>query len=272
MRAILNHAPIEIEDDLNNLLLYGLGVYSSFIVSNKNMVRGWEYHIQRIQRDAKQFLGIDVTRCDISKNLMAFMKDQNIGGEMAFRVTIYPGSFNLGTPHKADSPRILVTGISGSSLSGKPLNLTVFECDRPYAAHKTTNIGAAMKERAKARLSGFDDALFTANRQISEGPTWNIFFELGGTVYTPKNNGKILPGVTRRLVMKILGESVEEVTITSADLSIFDSVFATNSAIGVVPVESIDGMKFNHKDNFIKSLQDRYLSFPEDKIFYRDHD
>lgn len=267
MKAILDDTPIEIEDSLANLLLYSFGVYSSFIVSDGNMVRGWEYHIERVQRDAKEFLGIEVSREAISKSVMEFVKGQDPSVEMTCRVTIYPSDFNLGAPHKAGKPKFLVTGRSGSSLSGKPLKLTISECDRPFATHKITNIGAAMKERARAKSSGFDDALFTANRRISEGPTWNVFFIRGGKVQTPEDNGKILPGVTRRMIMELLGSSVEEQSLTSEDLENFDAAFATNAAIGVVPIQSIDSVIFDHENGLVKSLQERYLTVVKNKIF-----
>lgn len=266
MKAVLDSQSIEIEDSLTNILLYGFGVYSSFVVSEKNMVRGWSYHIERIQRDAKQFLGLDVTRDDIVENVSEYLVDQNASAEMTCRVTIYPGDFNLGAPQNAKAPRILVTGRSGSSLSGQPLKLSLSECDRPYAAHKITNIGAAMKARALAKASGFDDALFTAGGIISEGPTWNVFFSRGGKVYTPANDGKILPGVTRKIVLEILGNAAEEASLVCGDLKNFDSAFATNAAIGVVPIKSIDGFEFDQENKLIASIQDKYCSFPKEEI------
>lgn len=266
MKAVLGQTPIKIDDEIANLLLYGFGVYSSFIVTDGNMVLGWHYHVERVRSDAQQFLGITVDREAIVHSVKEFIASQEPAAEMTCRITIFPGSFSIGNPHEAKTPKLMVTGRSGSSLSGKPLGLTLAECNRPFAMHKITNIGAAVKERARAKDSGFDDAILTANGRISEGPTWNVFFTSGDKFFTPPNDGKILPGVTRHILIDILGDKVEEKHIGIEDLKLFDGALATNSAIGVVPIHAIDHIEFNYELPSVQSIQIRYNNISKTKI------
>lgn len=263
MQAILNGNPLNLNNEILPLTLYGFGIYSSFILSNGRLVLGWDHHIARIQSDALQFLGLKVEREDIVRSVQAFVEGKDTSWDMACRITVFPGDFNLGAPQLAETPRLLVTGGSGSSLSGKSLNLQLTECDRPFAQHKITNISAAMKSRARAKAANFDDALFTAQDHITEGPTWNVFFIKGHRVVTPPINGLILPGVTRRILIDILDRDIEEKPITVDNLSDFDGAFATNAAIGVVPIRSIEKSVYSEENEIITRLQETYQAYPK---------
>lgn len=267
MMATLDGTPTELDDAFVNLTLYGFGIYSSFIVSQGRLVRGWDYHVARIQTDAQQFLGLTVTRAEIENSVRAFVKNQPEPEDMTCRITVFPGDFNLGAPQAADRARLLVTGRAGSSLSGKPLNLWPCDCDRPFAQHKITNIGAAMKRRAEAKTAGFDDALFMAGDRITEGPTWNVFFIDGENIVTPPTDGRILPGVTRRIVMDILGDEGREQEVSTADLARFDGAFATNAAIGVVPIRAIGEVSYTAENPIVTRLQAAYRSHPKTDLF-----
>lgn len=266
MLATLNGEPLDINDDYISLLLYGYGVYSSFVVSSQQLVLAWDYHVERMQSDSLHFLGLSITRDDIVNSVTRFLDLLGTSDDITCRITIFPGDFSLGAPHKPNSPHLMVTGRSGSSLSGKPLALKLTECDRPYAQYKITNISAALKRRAEAKLEGYDDALFTARRRITEGPTWNIFFMTNDKIITPPNDGHLLPGVTRRLLMDIIGTTVVEDVVQVDDLPNFFGAFASNAAIGVVPIQEISGIKFSHFTSRIAALQETYKSFPKSTL------
>lgn len=266
MIAILDGKRVEINDELLNLSLYGFGVYSSFIVSEGKNVLGWNYHLERIQSDAREFLGLTVERKDIVDSVQAFVTQEKTSQNITCRITVFPGDFSLGAPHSAGSPRLLVTGRSGSSLSGKPLSLRLVDCDRPFAQYKITNIAAAMKHRGEAKAAGFDDALFTVQGKVLEGPTWNVFFIESDKFFTPPTEGHILPGVTRRMLIDILDNNVMEESISATNLSRFDGAFVTNAAIGVVPVRAIDDVTYPGDNKIIPRLQEIYQNQPRSFI------
>jgi branched-chain amino acid aminotransferase len=78
---------------------------------------------------------------------------------------------------------------------------------------------------------------------VSEGSGENIFVVRDGTVYTPPLSGAILPGVTRGVVLTLLGElgvAVREEPMLREFLYVADEVFFTGTAAEITPVRSVD--------------------------------
>jgi branched-chain amino acid aminotransferase len=117
----------------------------------------------------------------------------------------------------------------------------------------TTSVPASLKGlgRAYALLAhfeaedaGFDDALLlSADGHIAEGPTWNVFWRSGVTLYTPAPGVGILEGVTRGLIIELArthGYAVEEGLWGRDRLESADELFATMTSNGIVPVRRLD--------------------------------
>jgi branched-chain amino acid aminotransferase len=78
---------------------------------------------------------------------------------------------------------------------------------------------------------------------ISEGSGENVFVIKGGTVHTPPLSGAILPGVTRSVVLTLLGDmglAVREEPLLREFLYVADEVFFTGTAAEVTPIRSVD--------------------------------
>ncbi|WP_207455224.1 branched-chain amino acid aminotransferase [Azospirillum sp. SYSU D00513] len=109
------------------------------------------------------------------------------------------------------------------------------------AASHYPNAGAALRE---ARTRGFDNAIMldpTGN--VAEFATSNLFIAKDGAVATPVPNGTFLNGITRQRVIKLLreaGVTVEERTVTVADVTAADEVFSTGNYAKVVPVTRVE--------------------------------
>lgn len=95
---------------------------------------------------------------------------------------------------------------------------------------------------------GCDEIIFLDEKgYILEGATSNIFFVGDDGVYTPGNN--ILKGIYRDYVIKTLRElkvKVEERDIHLSEIKNFISAFITNSIIEVMPVLTINDIKFTN--------------------------
>lgn len=265
MKAILNADHIEIQDALIPLSLYGMGVYSSLIVVS-NRVKGWNLHLARLRRDAKEFLGLEVQEQKIVEALRLFLSNQPDNTEISCRVTVFPSSFSAASPHLEVSPSILVTGAGGGSVTTDSVRLQLKTYSRPSASYKTTNIATAMHKRGAAKKDGYDDPLFMRDEFITEGPTWNVFFILGDRLYTPSLEAGLLPGVTRQILINGFSENCDEVMIKSKDIRSFEAGFVTNAAIGVVPISEIDGVKYDALHPLIEKARNRYSGIPMDII------
>lgn len=87
----------------------------------------------------------------------------------------------------------------------------------------------------------------SAQGWIAEGTTSNVFWVSKGTLYTPHLETKILPGVTRSLVMElapdIAGRPCQESKVPPKEILSAEEVFLTNSSSGILPVSEIGSKK-----------------------------
>lgn len=129
----------------------------------------------------------------------------------------------------------------------------------PLTYHKTMNYGDCILEKRKAVESGIDERIFLNTRgEICEGTTTNIFFRRAQKLYTPKKECGLLPGVMRRFVLS--EAEVEESVIFPDQIKTFDECFVTNSLMGIMPVQSLDGHLFRERTMayHLQSVYEKY--------------
>jgi para-aminobenzoate synthetase/4-amino-4-deoxychorismate lyase len=90
-----------------------------------------------------------------------------------------------------------------------------------------------------------DLLLLDADGTLLETGRANLFLVLDDGVHTPRADGRILPGIARASLLRLLGRRgipVHEHDLGLADLAGAAEVFVTNSVRGVVPVTSCAGV------------------------------
>ena len=104
---------------------------------------------------------------------------------------------------------------------------------------------ANIAAEAEARRRGADDAVFAdAGGVLLEGPVTNIWWRVGGTLYTPALELGILAGVTRAVVLEEAADAdfaVAEGTYRLPALAAADEAFTSSSVREILPVVSVDG-------------------------------
>jgi branched-chain amino acid aminotransferase len=104
---------------------------------------------------------------------------------------------------------------------------------------KTLSYGANMLAGRIAREAGADEALFvTPHGRVLEGPTWTFFYVLGGKLYTPPLEERILRSITRAKVIET--SEVEERITTTDDLPQLEEAFIASSVRECMPIRWID--------------------------------
>lgn len=87
--------------------------------------------------------------------------------------------------------------------------------------------------------------LFDRDGNLTEGSSVNAFIVKDGVIATPPLSNKILPGITRYVLLSILAKysdiKVEEREISKEEVLAADEVWITSSSKEVAPVISIDG-------------------------------
>lgn len=100
-----------------------------------------------------------------------------------------------------------------------------------------------LRERA-LRRDGSREAILLRDGVVTEGAASNVFTVHHGKVRTPPKSNKLLPGITRDLVVELLnsgGVGCEQGSITEAELREAEEIWVTSSTMGIAPVCSLDG-------------------------------
>ncbi|MDB3972745.1 aminotransferase class IV [Gammaproteobacteria bacterium] len=87
------------------------------------------------------------------------------------------------------------------------------------------------------------ETLLIRDNRLTEGSTSNVFIVKDEVIYTPKLSNELLPGVTRGLLIKLLGQNnlkVIESDISQSDLINADEVWCSSSTNSVVPIIKVD--------------------------------
>lgn len=132
-----------------------------------------------------------------------------------------------------------------------------------FKLSNSINYIRAATEAAEQRV---DDALMeTINGYISETTIANIFWHNGETVFTPSVQCDILPGVTRRIIIKLL-EDEFDIPVVEGEFALealkeAEVAWICNSVREVVPVKSIDKHTFALPSPFIEDLKEAFESY-----------
>lgn len=154
-------------------------------------------------------------------------------------------------------------------LGSKLLNVGISSYQRPnpksvpidakVSAHYVNSILAS----TEAKNRGFDEAiLLDMHDNLAEAPGANLFLEKNGKLYTPAL-GHILPGITRRTVLKLckrLDIECIETKLTVEDLATADSAFLCGTATEIAGIQSVEGvvLPLKWEDSIGATLQRTY--------------
>lgn len=136
----------------------------------------------------------------------------------------------------------------------------------PLVRFKTSSYLENITAFKHARERGFFDAIFANEAgEITEGSISNIFFIKKNQLITPPVGAGLLPGVTRKKTIELshtAGLSVNETQITLADLDQFESAFVTNSVVEILPVVTIEHIRYQ-LSSIVAVLREKYKKLIE---------
>ncbi|AKO91378.1 branched-chain amino acid aminotransferase [Priestia filamentosa] len=110
------------------------------------------------------------------------------------------------------------------------------------------NYAGSLRAQTEAEKLGYDQVLWLdaiEKKYVEEVGSMNIFFKIGGKVYTPELSGSILDGITRTSVIELLEHwnipveqkriSVEEI-FEASERGELEEIFGTGTAAVISPV------------------------------------
>lgn len=249
-------------NQLSALALTNYGHFTSMLVDD-HRVRGLSLHLERLMRDCRRVFDADLDPDRIRHLIRHALVDAP--RSIVVRVTVFDPRLALDHPGADAEPQLLVTTRPAALTPFPPLRLQSAQYCREMPAVKHVGLFGSLRRRRIAQRSGFDDALFTdANATISESTTSNIGFLDGDRIVWPQ--AEWLPGVTMQLINQARDEQIATMPVVLADLPDVRAAFATNAAIGIRPISTIDDRHWPDEDPVLRTLRKQYADVPSEPL------
>ena len=201
-------------------------------------------HLQRLQRSAGLLgLGTPVLP-ELTAAVEATVAANDLG-DAVVRVLVTSGPGPLGSVRGG---RRVTTAVLTGPYPGWADTADVVVVPWPrnersaLAGVKTTSYAENVVALAEARSRGGSEAVFanTAGK-LCEGSGSNVFLVLEGVLVTPPLSSGCLAGVSRAVVIELLGLPVEERDVPVGALARAEEAFLTSATRYVQPIRTVDG-------------------------------
>ncbi|MBF0219786.1 MAG: D-amino acid aminotransferase [Gammaproteobacteria bacterium] len=232
---------------LDRAFIFGDGVYEVMPVYAGRPFRLTQ-HLQRLEQSLR---GIGMSNPMANSDWEArftTLIDANGGGDMSLYLQISRGV--APRDHRfpeAVTPTIFIMTNPLPAHDNQPVagvSVITLEDIRWQQCHiKATALLANVLLRQQAVAAGVTEAILLAADELTEGAASNVFIVTQGVIMTPPKSPKILPGITRDLVLELAAAQqlpAQECTISRTMLHQADEIWLTSSTKEIVPVCQID--------------------------------
>lgn len=224
-------------------LFTGWGVFTTLRIY-AGVPFAFEWHWERLERDAALLhVAMPPSRDELAER-MGELVGRNGRADCKMRINIMRSQGGLfegpGTGRATDVIVFTADLTEPRPSAALDLRASGRHAESPFAGTKTLSWAHNLSLFESARQAGFDDALLLNERdEVAECTSANVFAVLDGTTYTPPLTSGPLPGITRRVMLEQLGDSVRERVLYPDDLHLAEEVFITSSTRELVPVSRI---------------------------------
>jgi branched-chain amino acid aminotransferase len=201
-------------------------------------------HLRRLQRSAG-VVGLDAPALDELMGAVTETVAANGLGDAVVRVLLTSGPGPLGSVRggRGVTAAVLAGPYPGWADTAEVVLVPWPRNERSaLAGVKTTSYAENVVALAEARARGGSEAVFANTAgNLCEGSGSNVFLVLDGTLVTPPLSSGCLAGVSRAIVVELLGIPVEERDVPVAALARAGEAFLTSATRNVQPVRTVDG-------------------------------
>ncbi len=222
-------------------LLTGDGVFETLSV-----YRGTPFAVRRhLQRLVRSCMGLKLPCPDplVLRAAMDEVVKANRLTEGRLRITVTGGISPLGSDRGVSGPMTVVAaGPAGTWPPAADVAVVPWPRNErgALAGLKTISYGENVVALAYAKERRAGEAIFANTRgELCEGTGSNVFLGIGGRLVTPPLSSGCLAGITRELVIELVGASEEELPVTA--LGEADEAFLASTTRQVQPIRSVDG-------------------------------
>jgi len=156
------------------------------------------------------------------------------GRNHLFPVGPHPTVFAFASPFPVPAPRVLDEGLTAVTLD----DIRWSRCDI-----KSVALLANVLLRQEAADRGADEALLVRDGLLLEGSSSSLFLCVGGTLVTPPNDHRILPGTSREAVIDLAKGwlQTEVCQLEAREIGSCDELWIASAGRGVLPVTTVNG-------------------------------
>ncbi len=212
-------------------------------------------HIDRLFHSAKIVnLESPFTKTEVEEACIALVQ-ANGAGDLYLRPILYSNQDAESVRATDEKPSLDIYAFPVKDLharKNKGISVSISSYSRGYPqfqmqAKTPGNYVLSQAVKSEMAASGMDDVLFLDNLgYVTEATVGNIFIVKGKVITTPPDNGSILPGITRDVIMRIhrcegVSNGSIEKPLTRADVYTADEMFMTGTYAEVVPIVRVDG-------------------------------
>lgn len=233
---------------LDRGFIFGDGVYEVIPVYGRRLFR-LDEHLARLEKslngvhiplphDARQWRGIleQLVEHQDSANQSVYLQVTRgvATRDHAFPRDCKPTVFVMSSPLSPVSDEVRQNGVAAITL-----NDTRWE----YCHLKTISLLPNILLRQQALDQGAAESILIRNGMVTEGAASNLFIVSDGTIITPPKGPRLLPGITRDLVMELAQANAidhVEADITPEQLARADEIWLTSSTREILPVTRLD--------------------------------
>ena len=241
----LNDAKVSV---LDRGFIFGDGVYE-VIPSYGSKALRFEHHMQRLQNS------LDAVRIEnpLSNSQWKTIIDKLIANTDSQDQYIYlhitrgvasrdhrfpeeskPTIFVMSSVLSAVDPELLKTGVTA---------ITLDDIRWQYCNIKAIALLPNILLRQQAVDKGAVEAILIRDGNMTEGAASNTFIVTDGVIKTPPKDQKLLPGITRDLIVELAKKydmPIEETTISEKEFLAADEIWLSSSTKEILPVTKIN--------------------------------
>jgi D-alanine transaminase len=235
---------------LDHGYFFGYGVYEALKVYEGKPF-AVEDHMDRLERSMKEIrIHPDFTREELKVIINKLIAESGLQDAMVYlQVTRGIGPRNHAALKNAKPSLTMFVSYlppTSDNLRRNGANAIILKDDRwAHPFIKSLNLLPNVLAKQIAEEKGaYEAILVRENGFISEAASSNVFAVFDDTIITPPTDGKILAGISRMVVLKIIDKynlKFKQDHIRVEQLRQADEIFITNTGAEVLPIINLDG-------------------------------
>lgn len=231
--------------------LFGDGVYEVIPAYSGRPFR-LAQHLARMQRSLNAISLANPLSDARWRSLVAELIERNGGGDLSIYLQLSRGA-PVARDHAFPDPAVPATVVGFCQpLKAAPAS---YLCEGAPAvvrndgrwAHcdiKSTALLANVLLKQEAVAAGAAETILLHDNEVTEGSSSNVFVVRDGIAYTPPQSPRVLPGITRDLILELAARHSLPARfgpVTKTQLYGADEVWITSSTREILPITTLDG-------------------------------